>query len=53
MIKWLEDKQQLEIDIEKLKARKSDMKIEEYETELERLLVELAKTNRRIKARKK
>lgn len=53
VIKWLEDKQQLEIDIEKLKARKSDMKIEEYETELERLLVELAKTNRRIKARKK
>lgn len=52
VIKWLEDKQQLEIDIEKLKARKSDLKIEEYEAELERLLVELAKTNRRIRARK-
>lgn len=53
VIKWLEDKQQLEVDIEKLKARKSDLKIEEYEAELERLLVELAKTNRRIKTRKK
>jgi hypothetical protein len=53
VIKWLEDKQQLEIDIEKLKARKGDLKIEEYEAELERLLVELAKTNRRIKGRKK
>jgi hypothetical protein len=53
VIKWLEDKQQLEIDIEKLKARKSDMKMEEYETELERMLVELAKTNRRIKTRQK
>ncbi len=53
VIKWLEDKQQLEVAIEKLKARKSDMKLEEYEAELERLLVELAKTNRRIKARKK
>jgi hypothetical protein len=52
VIKWLEDRQQLEIDIEKLKARKSDMKIDEYDTELERLLVELAKTNRRIKMRK-
>jgi hypothetical protein len=53
VIKWLEDKQQLEVDIEKLKARKTDMKIEEYDAELERLLVELARTNRRIKARKK
>ena len=34
-------------------ARKSDLKIEEYEAELERLLVELAKTNRRIRAHKK
>jgi hypothetical protein len=53
VIKWLEDKQRLEVDIEKLKARKSDLKVEEYEAELERLLVELAKTNRHIKSRKK
>jgi hypothetical protein len=53
VIKLLEDRQRLEVDIEKLKARKADMKIEEYDAELERLLVELARTNRRIKARKK
>jgi hypothetical protein len=53
VIKLLEDKQQLEAEIEKLKARKADLKAEEYEAELERLLVELAKTNRRIKARRK
>jgi hypothetical protein len=53
VIKLLEDRQRLEVDIEKLKARKADQKIEEYEAELERLLVELARTNRRIKARKK
>ncbi|MEW6129832.1 MAG: C13 family peptidase [Acidobacteriota bacterium] len=53
VIRLLEIKQQLEVDIEKLKARKPEMQVEEYETELERLLVELAKTNRQIKARKK
>ena len=53
VIKWLEDKQQLEVDIEKLKARKSGLKTEEYEAELERLLVELARTNRRIRTRKR
>ena len=41
------------MDIEKLKVRKRELKIEEYDAELERLLVELAKTNRRIKGRKK
>jgi hypothetical protein len=49
----IEVKQQLEVDIEKLKARKEQMKEDEYEAELERLLVELAKANRKIKARKK
>ncbi|MBI3653011.1 MAG: caspase family protein [Acidobacteria bacterium] len=53
VFKWLEDKQQLEVDIEKLKARKSTMKIEDYEAELERLLVELAKLNRRIRTRRR
>ena len=46
-------KQKLEEDIEKLKARKSDMKLEEYDAELERLLVELATTNQEIKTRQK
>ena len=53
VMKLLEDKQRLEQEIEKLKARKREMKAEEYETELERLLVELAKTTRAIKAHKK
>ncbi len=53
VIRLLEVKQQLEVDIEKLKARKQGMKPEEYEAELERLLVELATTNQQIKARKK
>ena len=52
-IQVIEVKRQLEIDIEKLKARKEQMKEEEYEAELERLLVEMAKANRKIKARKK
>jgi hypothetical protein len=53
VIRLLEAKQQLEVDIEKLKARKQGMKAEEYEAELERLLVELATTSQQIKARKK
>ena len=46
-------RQKLEEDVEKLKARKSDMKPDEYDTELERLLVDLAKTNQEIKARQR
>ncbi len=53
VFKLLEDRQRLEQEIEKLKARKDEMKAEEYEAELERLLVELATTNQKIKARKK
>lgn len=51
--KLLEDRQRLEEEIEKLKARKEEMKTEEYEAELERLLVELATTNQKIKGRQK
>ena len=46
-------RQKLEEDVEKLKARKSDMKPDDYDAELERLLVDLAKTNQEIKARQK
>lgn len=53
IMRLLEARQQLEVDIEKLKGRKQQMKPEEYESELERLLVDLAKTSRQIKSRKK
>jgi len=46
-------KQRIEESVEKLKARKDQMKSEEYEAELERLLVEMANVNQEIKARKK
>ncbi len=53
VMRLLDRKQELEEEIEKLKARKEQMKTEEYEAELERLLVELATANQKIKARKK
>lgn len=46
-------RQQLEEAIEKLKARKSEMKSEEYEAELERLLLDLAKVTQEIKSKQK
>jgi len=49
----MKDRQRLEEEIEKLKARKSEMKTEEYEAELERLLVDLAKVNQTIKGKRK
>jgi hypothetical protein len=53
VIKLLDRRQGLEEEIEKLKLRKDTMKPEEYEAELERLLVELATVNQTIKERKK
>ncbi|HXG93349.1 MAG TPA: hypothetical protein VNN73_13460 [Blastocatellia bacterium] len=49
----MKERQRLEEAVEKLKARKSEMKAEDYERELEELLVELAKVNQAIKARQK
>jgi hypothetical protein len=49
----IKERQRFEEEIEKLKARKSDMKTEDYEAELERLLVELATVNQQIKAKQK
>lgn len=43
----------LEGAIEQLKARKEQMKEEEYEAELERLLLEFAELNRKIRAKQK
>ncbi len=47
------ERQRLEEQVEKLKARKGEMKQEEYDAELERLLVELAKISQAIKARQR
>ncbi len=49
----LAERQRLEEEVEKLKTRKSEMKPEEYEAELERLLLELAGVNQQIKAKQK
>ena len=53
LARLLSEKQRLEEAVEKLKARKGEIKAEEYERELERLLVELAEVNQQIKARQK
>ena len=53
LARLLGERQKLEEAIEKLKARKGEMKPDEYDSELERLLVELAKLNQDIKARQK
>lgn len=53
LARLLGERQRLEESIEKLKARKGEMKADEYDAELERLLVELATLNQTIKARQK
>lgn len=53
LVRLMGERQRLEEAVEKLKARKADMKQEDYERELEGLLVELAKVNQTIKARQK
>lgn len=49
----IKERQRYEEEVEKLKARKGEMKQEDYEAELERLLVELAKVNQLIRGRQK
>ena len=49
----LGERQRLEEAIGKLKARKGEMKEEDYERELEELFVELATVNQQIKAKQK
>ena len=41
----------LEGQIEQLKTQKEKMKVEEYEAALERLLIDLANLNQKIRAR--
>ena len=53
LARLLTERQKLEEDVEKLKARKSELKPEEYDEMLEKLLVELATVNQKIKARQK
>jgi hypothetical protein len=49
----MRERQRLEEAVEKLKARKAEMKQADYDREFEDLLVELAKVNQAIKARQK
>jgi hypothetical protein len=49
----IKERQRYEEEVEKLKVRKGEMKQEDYEAELERLLVELAKVNQLIKGKQK
>ena len=53
LMRLIAQRQKLEEEVEKLKGRKSNMKPEEYEAELERVLVELAQVNQEIKAKQK
>ncbi|MFL6273846.1 MAG: hypothetical protein ACJ74G_01445 [Blastocatellia bacterium] len=53
LARLLGERQRLEEAVEKLKARKAELKPEEYERQLEDLLVELAKVNQTIKAKQK
>jgi hypothetical protein len=49
----LQKREQLEESIAKLKADKPNMKPEEYDSQIEKLLFDLAKLNQDIKARQK
>ena len=47
------DRIRLEGEVEQLKTRKASLKLEEYELELEKLLIQLAELNEKIKAKQK
>lgn len=51
--KLFAEKSRLESEVEQLKARKEQMKAEDYEAALEKLLIELAQVNQKIKAKQK
>lgn len=53
LAKLFAERMRLEGAIEQLKSRKEKMKIEEYEAELERVLIELATLNQKLRARQK
>ncbi|HZS46743.1 MAG TPA: hypothetical protein VFC63_16850, partial [Blastocatellia bacterium] len=49
----LKEKDRLEREVEQLKTRKASMKSEDYDAQLENLLIDLAKVNQSIKAKQK
>jgi hypothetical protein len=53
LAKLLAERGRLEGEVEQLKTRKDKMKEDEYEAALEKLLVELAQINQKIKAKQK
>lgn len=53
LAKLFSERMRLEGEVEKLKARKTQLSEEDYDNELEKLLIELAKLNQGIKARQK
>lgn len=53
LARMIKERQRLEEAVEKLKSRKADMKPDEYDAELERILVDLAKVNQQIKTKQK
>jgi hypothetical protein len=53
LAKLFSERMRLEGEVEQLKARKENMKEDDYETALEKLLVELARINQSIKAKQK
>jgi hypothetical protein len=53
LLKLLQRRASLEADLDELKVRRSFLKPAEYQTEFERLMVELARVNRDIRARAK
>jgi len=53
LAKLIKERQRLEEEVEKLKARKAEMKQDDYDRELEDLLVALAKVNQTIKSKQK
>ncbi|HST21933.1 MAG TPA: hypothetical protein VLR90_12490 [Blastocatellia bacterium] len=53
LAKLIKERQRLEEEIEKLKARKSEMKEDDYDRQLEDLLVQLATVSQTIKSKQK
>ena len=53
LAKLLSERGRLESEVEQLKTRKDKMKAEEYDAALEKLLLELAEINQKIKAKQK
>lgn len=53
LAKMIKERQRLEEEIEKLKARKTEMKEDEYDRQLEELLVQLATVSQTIKSKQK